>query len=183
MPLDWTVTRLFWIYIFQIFCILPSNSVIDIYYFTPILKVMSNLSLSFRAHIVLSASLSTTQTLHPAGRLTWSLPLTTRAFTPTPPSPELPQLGSHRPAQGLQGKHKLLCLHLALGDTPAPIISFHLSRLRASIVSATLLALRPALWQPLHCYLTFVLVTFQVEWFFLFLKQAYHWHCRAYDHD
>ena len=35
---------------------------------------------------------------------------------------------------------------------------------------------------PLHCYLTFVLFTFPVEWFSFFLKQAYHWRYWAYDH-
>ena len=110
----------------------------------------------------------------------WFLPLTTDASTPTPALPELPPLGGHSP-QNQQGQLKPLSL-LGPQDTPAPIISFHLSRFRAPVVSTTLGTMSKC-DNPLRCYLTFVLFIFQVECFFFFLKQDYHWHYWAYDHD
>ena len=100
----------------------------------------------------------------------WSLPLTTDASTPTPASPELPPLGSHSP-QNLQGQLKPLSL-LGPQDTPAPIISFHLSRFRVPVVSTTLLAPCPSvttlyvvIW-PLCCLL------FKLNVFSFFLNKT-----------
>lgn len=98
---------------------------------------MSNL-FTTQDQIILSVSLPTAHNSNPpAERLTWSMPLTTDAFTQTTPSPGLAKLGSHSP-QVFQGQLKLFSLHKAFHDTLAPIISLPLSRLRISCQYHTL---------------------------------------------